>query len=184
MSGHSKWKQIKHKKETTDQKRGQLFSKLLKVIAASAKAEPNPEFNPRLRAAILKAKENKVPQENIERAIKKSSEAKNLEELVLEAYGPEGVAILITAITNNKNRTISGVKNILNDNGAKWAEVGSVRWAFNPPTGETDEWQAKFKQEISPEAKNKLANLVGELRGHDDVEEVYTNSSNFSFFKP
>lgn len=76
MSGHSKWSQIKHKKGAADQKRGQLFSKLLKAISAAAKTDPNPQFNPRLRSTIEKAKENNVPQENIERAIKKATEEK------------------------------------------------------------------------------------------------------------
>lgn len=178
MSGHSKWKTIKHKKESADQKRGQIFSKLINTISIAARTESNPQFNARLRAAMEKAKENKVPQENIERAIKRASEDKNLEELTIEAYGPEGVAILIEAITDNKNRTISEIKKILSDNGAKFAETGSVRWAFDPSAGGggEDGWQAKFKQEISTNAKGKLISLISELENRDDVQKVYTNS--------
>ena len=189
MSGHSKWKTIKHKKETADQKRGQIFSKLINAISIAAREEPNPQFNARLRAAIEKAKENKVPQENIERAINRASEDKNLEELIIEAYGPEGAAILIEAITDNKNRTIAEIKKILSDNNAKFAEAGSVRWAFEQAWGQTQTdaekgprgsapmgWQAKFKQEISEEAREKLQELIAELEEHDAVQGVYTNS--------
>src|SRR3989338_11296018 len=109
MSGHSKWSQIKHKKGTTDQKRGQLFSKLLKAISIAAKKEPNPLYNPRLRSVIEKAKENSVPQENIERAISKASEEKNLDEVIIEAYGPEGAALIIQGVTDNTNRTVAEV---------------------------------------------------------------------------
>jgi YebC/PmpR family DNA-binding regulatory protein len=175
MSGHSHWSGIKHKKELTDQKRGKVFSKLLKAISISAKQEPNPQFNPKLRAAVLKAKENKVPQDNIDRAISKASETKDLEELLMEAYGPEGSAILIEVVTDNRNRTVSEMKKLISDVGAKWAEQGSVQWAFNPPAGEKS-WEAKFKQEFSAEAKEKIANIADELRDHDDVQEVYTNA--------
>lgn len=173
MSGHSHFSTIKHKKGTADQKRGQLFSKLLNTVAITARHESNPQFNPQLRTAIEKAKENKVPQEKIEGAIKRASEDKNLEELILEAYGPGGTAVLIEAITDSKNRTIAEVKKILNDNNAKWAEPGSVRWAFEKSA---DQWQSKFNQEISDEAKNGLARLIQELESHDDVQRVYTNT--------
>ncbi len=172
MSGHSHFSTIKHKKGTADQKRGQLFSKLLNTVAITARHESNPQFNPRLRTAIEKAKENKVPQEKIEGAIRRASEDKNLEELIMEAYGPEGVAILIEAVTDNKNRTVAEVKKILNDNNAKWAEPGSVRWTFEQISAG---WQAKFKQEISAEAKEKINLLIQELEGYDDIQGVYTN---------
>jgi len=183
MSGHSRWKTIKHKKEATDQKRGKIFSKLLNAVAIAAKAEQNPEFNPRLRTAIQKAKENKVPQDNIDRAIKRSSESKDLEELIIEAYGPEGVAILIEAVTDSKNRAIAEVKKILSDHNAKFAESGSVQWAFahNADQRGADadlrgNWEAKFRQEISDDAKVKLQALIKELEKHDDVQEVYANA--------
>src|ERR1035438_1180486 len=122
MSGHSHWSGIKHKKEITDQKRGKVFSKLLALISAAAKTEPNPDFNPRLRTVVNTAKEANVPAENIERAIKRAANsAEDLEELVFEAYGPAGAAILIEAISNNRNRTIQEVKLILKEHGGKWA---------------------------------------------------------------
>lgn len=174
MSGHSHWAGIKHKKEITDQKRGKIFSKLLAVVTAAARGESNPDFNPRLRTAVQKAKEAKVPAENIERAIKKASESGGaLEEIRMEAYGPGGAAILIDAVTDNKNRTISEVKKILNEQVAKWAEPGSVRWAFEEKEGEP---KAKFEQNLSEEDGKKLNALLEVLDEHDDVQEIYTNA--------
>lgn len=172
MSGHSHSKTIKHEKDVADQKRGQLFSKLLNAIAIAAKAEPNPQFNPRLRTAVEKARESNVPQENIERAIKRASEDKTLEEITIGAYGPEGVALLIEAITDNKNRTIPEIKKILSNHEAKFAEPESVRWAFDNVNGN---YQAKFKQQISEETKNKINGLVETLKNQDDVQNIFTN---------
>ncbi len=184
MSGHSKWSQIKNKKGVTDKKRGQLFSKLLKAITIAAKIEPSPQFNPRLRTTIDKAKENLVPQENIERAIKRASEAtENLEELVMEAYGPEGSAILIEAITDNRNRTTNEVKTILKEYGAKWADPGSVLWAFNKNTDSVGQdadsdgnWKAKFPQKISEDGMEKLEKLIEALDEREDVQNIATNA--------
>jgi len=177
MAGHSHWAGIKRKKELADQKRGQLFSKLLNAISIAARNEPNPQFNASLRAAVEKARENQVPQENIERAIKRASEDKNLEELIIEAYGPEGVAILIEAITDNKNRTIAEVKKILDENSSKMAEPGSVRWAYEQIKTESGlGWQEKFKQQISAETQEKLQKLIEELLEQNEVQEVYTNT--------
>lgn len=179
MSGHNKWSQIKHQKETTDQKRGQLFSKLLKSIALATRANPNPNSNLELQTAIKKAKDANVPLENIERAIRKSTEkTDNLEELVMEAYGHGGVAILIEAITDSKNRTVAEIKKILNDEGGKWAEAGSVRWAFEENrAGEGDRWKAKFPQAILADDMEKLNCLVAALKNHADVQKVYTTSN-------
>src|SRR3989338_3436736 len=149
MSGHSKWKQIQHKKGAADLKRGRIFSKLLRAISIAAKTEPNPQFNPRLRSAIEKAKENNVPADNIERAVSKASEQKNLEDVTIEAYGPEGAALIIQAITDNTNRTVNEIRNILNERGAKMATPGSVLWAFNAQTAGGQEYAAKFPQPIS-----------------------------------
>lgn len=172
MSGHSHWKQVQHKKGAADKKRSQLFSKLLKAISLAAKTEQNPQFNPRLRATIEKAKGNKVPQENIERAIKKASEAKNLEDLVIEAYSPEGSAIIIEAITDNRNRTIAEVKSILNEHGAKFANPGSALWAFDK---KDSGWQAKFPQPASENTKKQIAKLIEALLNHDDIQNIYDN---------
>lgn len=190
MSGHNRWSQIKNRKGVVDKKRGNLFSKLSKVITITAKTESNPQFNPSLRAAIEKAKENQMPQDNIERAIKRASEAtENLEELVMEAYGPEGSAILIEAITDNRNRTTNEVKTILKEFGAKWADPGSVLWAFKKV--EADErgskkdfevdmrgnWKAKFPQKISEDGMGKLEKLIEALDEREDVQGVVTNAT-------
>ena len=176
MSGHSKWSQIKHKKGLADIKKGQLFSKLIQTISLAAKKNPNPDFNPQLRSAIEKAKTNKLPSETIERAIKRASEIKeDLEELIIEAYGPSGVALIIEVITDNKNRTITEIKNILSRVDGRIAEPGGVCWAFNTPAAGGSKWQPKFKQETSNEIKEKIQKIIQELKNHNDVQEVFTN---------
>ena len=97
------------------------------------------------------------------------------EQITYEGYAPGGVALLVELLTDNKNRTIAEIKKILTDNSAKWAEPGSVRWAFEA-VGQAGDLQAKFKQEISLEAKEKLSSLIKELEYHDDVQKVYTNA--------
>lgn len=174
MSGHSHWAGIKHKKGVADEKRGRVFSKLLAAVTAAARREPNPEFNPRLRTAVLKAREEKVPAENIERAIKRAGEPGGvLEELLLGAYGPGGAAILVEAVTDSKNRTVAQIKKILSEGGGKWAEPGSVEWAFEAAPG--GGWPAKFPQTLSPAEKEKLRVLLGALEDHADVQSLYTN---------
>lgn len=176
MSGHSHWAGIKRQKEINDQKRGRVFSKLLALISAAVKTEADPNFNPRLRTAIEKAKAEKVPAENIERAIKKASESSNvIEELTLEAYGPGGTALFIEAITDNRNRTIPQIKKILSDRHGKWAETGSVTWAFEQIPG-TREWKAKFPQEVSEEDAKHLGELIDALEAHEDVQVIFTNA--------
>lgn len=173
MAGHSHWAGIKHKKGALDQKRGVLFSKLLRAISVAAKQEPDPQFNPRLKTAVEKAKENQVPQEKIENAVKRANEtADNLEELTIEAYGPEGAAILIEAITDNKNRTISEIKKSLGESGAKIAEPGSVLWTFESKDGDR---QAKFKQEISKESRGRIEKIMEGMKERDDVQKIYVN---------
>lgn len=184
MSGHNKWAQIKRKKGVTDQKRGQIFSKLLKAISIAAQKDSNPNYNPGLKAAIDRAKEANVPQDNIERAIKKSSEVKDLKEVLFEAYGPEGVALLIQAHTDNNNRTVAEIKKILNDHDGKWADPGSVMWAFEKNTNQhnqesaehEEEWVAKFPQKVSGVAEEKIIKLMEALDDQDDVTEIYTNA--------
>ncbi len=133
MSGHSKWSTIKHKKSLKDQKRGKIFSKLVRQIQVAARKDPNPETNSALRLIIEKAKEANMPSANIERAIKKASgtgKEGQLEEITLEAYGPAGSALLIEAITDNRNRTVSEIKHLVEKNGGHMAEKGSVSWLF------------------------------------------------------
>ena len=134
MSGHSKWASIKHKKGALDAKRGALFTKLIKEITVAAKnGGASSDTNPRLRTAIAKAKEANMPADNIDRAIKKGTgELPGVvyEEVTYEGYGPGGVAILIEALTDNKNRTTSEVRNILEKKGGNMSGAGSVAWQF------------------------------------------------------
>ncbi|PIU41975.1 MAG: YebC/PmpR family DNA-binding transcriptional regulator [Candidatus Omnitrophica bacterium CG07_land_8_20_14_0_80_42_15] len=133
MSGHSKWASIKHSKGLADAKRGQLFTKLIKEITVAARDGGKPEANPRLRVAIQRAKESNMPQDNIDRAIKKGTgELPGVvyEEITYEGYGPNGVAIIIDVLTDNKNRTGSEIRNIFAKRGGNMAGSGSVSWMF------------------------------------------------------
>lgn len=133
MSGHSKWAQIKHKKAATDAKKGNLFSKLSRMITVTAKKGSDPAMNPSLRMAIEKARGFSLPQQNIERAIKKAEEktsGEGLEEVLYEAYGPGGSAMLIEGVTDSKNRTTAEIKHLLSEYDGKLAEKGTVLWLF------------------------------------------------------
>jgi YebC/PmpR family DNA-binding regulatory protein len=134
MSGHSKWATIKHAKGAADAKRGQVFTKLIKEISIAARmGGGNPEGNPRLRTAVLKARGANMPKDNIDRAIKKGTgelEDVNYEELVYEAYAPGGVAVFIEVLTDNKNRAAADIRNILTRAGGQLATSGSVSRLF------------------------------------------------------
>jgi YebC/PmpR family DNA-binding regulatory protein len=173
MSGHSKWSQIKHKKAVTDQKRAKQFTKLLAAVQVAAKTDPNPDFNPRLRTAISKAKESNVPQENIERAINKAKDNPT-EDILIEAYGPAGTAFMIAAVTDSRNRTVAELRKLLSDNNAKFAEQGSVKWMFN--INEEGEWVPQFEQSLSNDDEEKVSILMDALDDHPDVMEIYTNA--------
>ncbi len=177
MSGHNKWSQIKNQKGAADKKRGQLFTKLLRAIAIAAKTESNPQFNPRLRSAIDTAKENNVPQDNIERAVNKAAEEKLLEDVVIEAYGPEGVALIIEGITDNTNRTVAEIKHILTEHNTKIATPGSVLWAFTAAPEYGKGWEAKFPQAISEDSQQNLQSLIEALNEHGDIQRVITNAA-------
>ena len=135
MSGHSKWSSIKHQKGVTDARRGQLFTKLTREIIIAVREGGNkPDVNFRLRLAIQKARDNNMPLDNIERSIKKGSgdlEGATFVELVLEGYGPNGTAILVSALTDNRNRTIQDVRNIFSRHGGSMGENGCVAWLFD-----------------------------------------------------
>ena len=134
MSGHSKWASIKHKKAANDAKRGKLFTKLLKEVTVAARnGGGDPEMNPRLRTAIQAAKAANVPNDTVDRAILKGTgdlEGIAYEEVVYEGYGPNGVALIIEVLTDNKNRSVSDLRNILDRNGGAMGERGCVSWMF------------------------------------------------------
>ena len=134
MSGHSKWSSIKHKKGAADAKRGKLFTKFIKAITVAARnGGGDPDRNPPLRMAISTAKSANMPNDNVERAIKKGTgelEGVNYEEVYYEGYGPKGVAIYIQCLTDNKNRTAAEIRNLFSKNGGNMAGAGSVSWVF------------------------------------------------------
>ena len=135
MSGHSKWSQIKRKKSATDEKRGRMFGKLLRAIEVAAReGGPSIEGNMTLASAVQKARDYSVPMDNIERAIKRSSGedgGARFEELTYEGYGPGGVALVVEAVTDNRNRTGQEVRHTLTALGGKLADPGSVAWMFD-----------------------------------------------------
>lgn len=134
MSGHSKWSSIKHQKGVTDAKRGQLFTKLTReIIACVRQGGSNPEANFRLRLAIQKARDSNMPLDNIQRAIQKGSgavEGATMVEMVLGGHGPGGAAILVQALTDNRNRTVQEIRNMFSRAGGNLGESGSVAWLF------------------------------------------------------
>lgn len=134
MSGHSKWAQIKRSKGVADAKRGQAFTRLAReIIIAVRQGGPNPEANARLRLAIQKARDNNMPMDNIDRAIKRGSgpgEGVALQEFFMEGYGPSGVAIILSVVTDNRNRTVQEIRNAFQRGGGNLAESGAVSWMF------------------------------------------------------
>ncbi len=176
MSGHSKWANIKTRKEAVDKKRGQVFSKIAKIIEIAARKGGNPQMNPSLRLVIEKARSVNMPNDNIERAIKKGtgeSKERQLEEVIYEAYGPSGTPLIIEIITDNKNRTLAEIKHILNTYGGKLAETGSVRYLFDRVEGE---WKPKYSIDVTDEnLKQQLEKLFEALDDNDDVNEIYSN---------
>lgn len=134
MSGHNKWSKIRRQKGSNDAKKGKVFSKLSKLITLAAKTGGDPDMNPGLKVFVDKAKAVNMPADNIKRAIQKGTgelAGGAIEEVLFEAYGPEGVALLIEATTDNNNRTVSEVKHILSKNGGRLGESGSVAWMFD-----------------------------------------------------
>jgi len=164
MAGHSKWANIQHRKGRQDALRSKMFSKFSKEITVAAKmGDPDPDKNPRLRLAIREAKANSMPKDNIDRAIKKSQmgDAENYENIRYEGYGPGGIAIIVEALTDNRNRTASNVRSTFGKNGGNLGETGSVSFMFDR------------KGEIAYPAKVGSAEKVLEAAieaGADDVE--------------
>ncbi|MBI2624050.1 YebC/PmpR family DNA-binding transcriptional regulator [Candidatus Parcubacteria bacterium] len=136
MSGHSKWAKVKHQKAITDARKGKNFSKLAKMISVAARegGSGDPATNAKLRIAVEKAHDFNMPADNIDRAIKRGTgedkSAAQIEEILLEAYGPGGVPLLIKVVTDNRNRALAEIRHILADHGGKLGESGSVRWMF------------------------------------------------------
>ena len=182
MSGHSHAKTIRHQKNITDQKRGQMFSKMARVISVAVKeGGPNPETNAKLRVAVEEAKKNNMPKENVERAIKQAAggaEGTNLEEVIFEAYGPGGIAIIVEGITDNKNRALGEVKQILNQNGGKLVGGGGVKWMFERKGCIIVDCKLQIGDLQNREKLEMLAIEAGasDIYWHAETLDVYTNT--------
>lgn len=175
MAGHNKWSKVKHKKAAIDAQKSKIFSKLAKVIAAESKNAGGDVNSPGLRAAIEQAKAANMPNDNIDRAVKKGTgaDASQMEYVQYEAYGPGGTAIIIEGLTDNRNRTAAEMKHLLSKLGANFAEPGAASWAF---TKEQDGWTPQTTIPLSETDAQSLERIVSELEDHDDVQNVYTNA--------
>ncbi len=175
MSGHSKWHSIKHQKAVTDARRGQLFTKLTReIIVAVRKGGANTDTNFSLRLAVQKARDASMPSENIARAIKRASgdtEGASLVEMVLEGYGPGGGAILVEALSDNRNRTIQAVRHVFSRGGGNLGEAGCVAWQFEPRGVITVESGDMDTEELALQAIDAGAE---DVTVESSVVEVYT----------
>jgi YebC/PmpR family DNA-binding regulatory protein len=177
MSGHSKWATIKHKKGALDAKRGKIFTRLLKEIAVAAKGGGNPDTNARLRTAVLAAKAENMPQDNIKRAIQRGTgelEGVSYEEITFEGYGPGGVAVIVDVMTDNRNRAVSEIRHAFSKNGGNLGESGSVRFMFSK--------KGLIAIEKSAASEEQLMDIVLEHGGEDlndegDSWEIITDPS-------
>jgi len=186
MSGHSHFSSIKHKKEITDAKRGKVFSKLARQISVAVREKgSDPETNSGLRLVIEKAKSVNMPKDNIERAIKRGTgelAEEKLEEVIYEAYGPGGIAIIIEGITDNKNRALGEIKQILNQAGGKLADSGSVKWMFERKGAITvnNEQKTMIKEDLEMKAIEAGAD---DIYWHKEILDIYTKSENLEKVK-
>ncbi len=187
MAGHSKWHNIRHKKAKMDAKRGQLFTKLLREITVAARqGGGDPEFNPRLRIAIEKAKKANMPIENIERAIKRGTgelEGVNYEEVVYEGYGPEGVAVIVECLTDNRNRTTAEVRHIFTKHGGNLGASGCVSFLFEEkgviyvPKSKYDE-ETIFEKAIEAGAEDVIMDDEEFYEIRTEPKELYSVKEN------
>jgi len=181
MSGHSKWASIKHKKKATDAKRGALFTKLTRAITVAAReGGGDPEGNPSLALAVQKAKDASMPKDNIERAIAKGSgadqDAEAFETVTYEGYGPGGVAVLVEALTDNRNRTSSDVRHAFTKHGGNLGEPGSVAWIFEKK-GQIVVDAARYDEDdLMPAIDAGAEDVVAD----GDVLEVVTGSTDLA----
>ena len=177
MAGHSKWAQIKRAKGANDAERGRMFTKIGKEIFVAVKlGGPNPDTNSRLRDVIAKAKQNNMPNDNIQRSIKNAvsaSDKTNYETITYEGYGPGGVAVMVHALTDNKNRTASEVRHAFDKSGGSLGVSGSVSYIFVEIEGE---YLPEFTTVVPPEKEAAFEKLLDMLDESEDVQEVYHNA--------
>lgn len=178
MSGHNKWSQIKRQKGAEDSKKSRLFGVLTKMIAAEARRVGGDRNSAALRAVIEKARTANMPNENIDRAIRQGTE-KNIAsrvEILYEAYGPGGVAILIEGTTNNNNRTAQEIRHLLAEHGTNLVTPGSVTWAFKKVSDLG--WLAETTTTVNGKDREKLNSLLAALEKHADIRKVISNCQN------
>ncbi len=174
MSGHNKWSKVKHKKAITDAKKSKVFSKHAAIIAAESKKAKGNRDSQGLKTAIARAKAENMPSDNIERAIQKGVRLENKgEETIYEAYAPGGVAIIITTVTDNKNRTTAEIKHIIAKNNGSFSEPGAVMWAFKLVHGV---WEPTSTIPVTGKEREGVNTLVEQLENHDDVQNVFSNA--------
>ena len=173
MSGHNKWTQIKRQKGASDAKKSQMFGKLSRLLSTQVKLAHGDKNSATVRAVVEKAKAVNMPIDTIERAIAKATEAKALEPVTYEVYGPGGVGIIIEALTDNRNKASQEVKHILSKNELVLAGIGSVAWAFEK---KEDGWIPKTTISLSDTDLELLGKLVDELEENEEVQEVFTNA--------
>ncbi|MGC9194875.1 MAG: YebC/PmpR family DNA-binding transcriptional regulator [Syntrophobacteraceae bacterium] len=180
MSGHSKWATIRHKKGAADAKRGKIFTRLIKeVMVAARMGGGNPDGNPRLRAAVLAAKAENMPKDNIDRAIKKGTgelEGVNYEEFSYEGYGPGGVAVLIDIMTDNRNRAASEIRHVFSRNNGNLGEAGCVAWMFNKKGSIVLDKKTMAEEELMELALDAGAE---DVKDQEDQFEVITAPEQF-----
>jgi len=179
MSGHSKWSSIKRQKGVADHRRGQLFTKLTReIIVLVREGGSSPDSNFRLRLAIQKARDNNMPSDNIERAIKKGSGelgGASLSEIIMEGYGPNGVAVLVEALTDNRNRTVQEVRSLFARHGGSLAASGSVAWIFETRGVITVETDGVDAEELAMVAIDAGADDVKEEKGYLEIQTTPQN---------
>jgi len=179
MSGHSKWSQIKRQKSVTDAAKSRIFARHARLIAFESKKSHGNISDPLLAAAITRAKAANMPKDNIERAIAKgiSKDSGNVEHSMYEAYGPAGVAILIDAFTDNKNRTTQELKHLLLIHGIEIAPPGSAQWAFTKINGLYTPNEPLI--EIVGDDENRFTEILEALDEHDDIQNIFTNARGY-----
>lgn len=175
MSGHNKYSKIKHIKAKNDAQKSKQFGKLVRLITVEAKAAKGNLSSPGLATAIEKARKENMPNDTIDRAVKKamSDNSAAMENIVYETYGPGGVAVLISALTDNRNKAAQEIKHILSLNGFELASPGSASWAFEKTH---DGWKPTTTVSIEDSDIEILTKLVEDLENNDDVQEVFTNA--------
>ncbi len=181
MSGHSKWHTIKHKKGALDAKRGKIFTKLIKEITVAARTggSGDVDANARLRKAVSDAKAQNMPNDTIDRAIKRGTgelEGVNYEEITYEGYGPGGVAMLVETMTDNRNRTVAELRHLFSKNGGNLGEAGSVAWMFDKKGLIVVDKEAKSEDELFEIA---VAAGAEDLKDEGEVFEIYTAPENY-----